>query len=110
MNNKVHELIVRVNIIRPICALLLGKHHAHTHRMAVGLAVMSVGVMIAKCEHYFEAVVVKFILDGMGYGIHGIGLTPFIELLSERTQEVETTLPMADEEHPIIAVAQTEDK
>lgn len=69
------------NVARPICDHLLNHDHTHAHRMVVGVMVMSVGVCIAKAAGHHEIELVAYLGDGIGYGIHGLGLTPFVEYL-----------------------------
>jgi hypothetical protein len=47
--------------------------------MLAGLAIMVVGVGIAKSAGYFETHEMHFVLDMVGYCVHGLGCTPFIE-------------------------------
>ena len=84
MNKKIHTILVYANVARPICAIMLGHGHSHIHRMTAGVFIMGVGVTIAKLAHGIEFTVIQMLVDGVGYGIHGLGLTPFIEVLSER--------------------------
>jgi len=69
------------NVARPICDHLLNHDHTHAHRMAVGVMVMTVGVFIAKAAGHHEIEIVAYLGDGIGYAIHGLGLTPFVEYL-----------------------------
>lgn len=80
INNPVRLVLVRVNVIRPICSVVLGRNHSVLHRMMAGFVVAAVGVFIAK---HGAAYINEYIADGFGYGLHGIGLVPFIEYLSE---------------------------
>ncbi len=61
-----------LNVARPICDHLLGEQHTHHHRMMIGTFVMTVGVTIAKVAGHNEII---------GYAVHGLGLTPFVEYL-----------------------------
>lgn len=62
-----------------LCHATIGREHKTHHRMIAGVVVMAVGVSIAKASGQFESHWVHYVLDGLGYGIHGIGLAPFIE-------------------------------
>ncbi len=90
MNAKIHAVAVRLNVARPLCATLLGHDHKPAHRMTVGIVVMSVGVFIAKASHGIHFEVLAMAVDCVGYGVHGLGLTPFIEWLSERVKATES--------------------
>lgn len=82
----VHVVAARVNIARPICAVLLGENHPAKYRMATGVGVMIVGVAVAKVfGHMVEPI--GYAADLIGYAIHGLGLTPFIEHLAKRIKE-----------------------
>ena len=66
-----------------VCHQTIGRDHTPHHRMIAGILIMSVGVVIAKSANSFDAHWVHYVLDGVGYGVHGLGLTPFIESLME---------------------------
>lgn len=87
MNAKFHAVAVRLNIARPLCEILLGSNHAAAHRMSVGVVFMSAGVFIAKAAHGIHFEVLAMAVDCIGYGVHGLGLTPFIEWLAERVKK-----------------------
>lgn len=89
MLKRVTRAVQYVNITRPVCHALLGKEHTHAHRMMVGTLVMSIGVLIAKSAGHVELAAVAFIGDAIDYGIHGLGLTPFLEFIISNFAEVE---------------------
>jgi len=70
-----------MNLPREVCHHLIGEHHKPSHRMVCGLVVMGVGVGIAKSAGFFESHAIHFTLDMVGYAVHGLGCTPYIELL-----------------------------
>lgn len=75
---RLHHAIVSCNVTRPVARHLFGHDHTVTHRMVVGLVVMSAGVMVSKLElHGIPAW--HYVADGIGYFIHGLGAAPFIE-------------------------------
>ena len=51
-----YELSRRLNVARPICNHLLGEEHTHHHQLNVAA-------------------------DIVGYAVHGLGLTPFVEYI-----------------------------
>ena len=82
----IHVVAQRANIARPICAVLLGENHPAKYRMATGVGVMVFGVAIAKVfGHMVEPI--GYAADLIGYAIHGLGLTPFIEHLAKRIKD-----------------------
>lgn len=78
-----HKLIVQVNLVRPLASLVFGRHHSTGHRMLAGVVVAAVGVFIVKHMGHHSNEYVGMVVDGVGYGLHGLGLTPFAEYLSE---------------------------
>lgn len=68
------------NLPREVCHHLIGKDHTPRHRMIAGAGIMAVGVTLAQVVselvHFPGA---HFIFDMVGYGVHGLGLVPFIE-------------------------------
>jgi len=70
-----------VNVVRPLCNSMMGKHHTVTHRMLVGLGIMIFGAFIAHFFSHYEEVWVAVLGDTIGFGLHGIGLVPLIEAL-----------------------------
>jgi hypothetical protein len=64
-----------------ICEHLFGKNHTHGHRIIVGVVIMLVGVTISKGAMMFEGIIVHYLMDAVGYGIHGIGLAPTLEYI-----------------------------
>jgi hypothetical protein len=77
-------VIVKVNIIRPIASCVFGKNHNTAHRLLAGTVVMAAGVMIAKYVGHSPNEIIAHLGDGVGYGLHGIGLIPFIESIAEK--------------------------
>ena len=77
---KILVLLGKINLPRIIADHLFNKRHNDMHRMLMGIAVMGIGVSVSKI--HAEMIVFKFFFDGFGYALHGIGLTPFIEKIS----------------------------
>jgi hypothetical protein len=82
MKMKILKAVKVANLPREICNHLHGEEHALSHRMWVGLAVMLGGVFLAHSAagmpHF-----VSVAIDMVGYAIHALGATPFIEWLLE---------------------------
>ncbi len=78
-----HRVIVKVNVIRPICRSMFGKNHSAMHRICVGLVVAATGVVLAKWLGHSHNEYVSHFGDFGGYALHGLGLTPLVEKISE---------------------------
>ena len=81
MRLRILTLAKHANVIRPICTHLLSENHTPHHRMLVGTAVMTAGVTVAKVFGHSDLMLIAYIGDAVGYGIHALGMTPFIEHL-----------------------------
>lgn len=79
-----------VNLPYKLCHHMMGHKHSTAHRMIVGIAVMVCGVLIAKEAEHFLFYPVQVGADLLGYGVHGLGLTPFIEAMLEKFAESAT--------------------
>ena len=73
--NKIYSFLVEVNVLEH----LLNKKHSQTHRMFFGLVIGYTGVLIAKAAGHSHFEGLAQIGDGMGYFLHGLGITPFID-------------------------------
>lgn len=84
MKDKTKRLIDLLNFPKVFCRHLMGEEHTHWHHMAVGFVVMVLGVIVSKAGVLLDthSIIIHYGGDVLGYGIHGIGLTPFIEFLS----------------------------
>lgn len=82
--HPLHVVVVRVNVVRPLASLVFGKNHSVGHRMLAGTLVMAIGVMIAKYVGHSANEIIAHLGDGIGYGLHGIGLIPFIESMASK--------------------------
>jgi hypothetical protein len=80
---KLKRFLHSVNLPRVICHHTLGKEHTARHRMLVGVGVMLCGVLIAKSAHHFDFYFIQVVLDLVGYAVHGLGFTPFLEAIIE---------------------------
>ncbi len=74
-------LLSKVNVPRMVCDHLFDKNHSDAHRMVVGVIIMGFGVMISKT--HTSIIILHYIFDGVGYAIHGLGVTPFVERLTK---------------------------
>lgn len=80
--NKLANIIAtNLNVSKVICNHLIDEKHTDRHRCFAGVFIMVIGVSISKIHVAYIAV--HFLLDGVGYAIHGIGLIPFVDALSK---------------------------
>ncbi len=78
------KIIVRCNVVTPLASLVFGRDHQTAHRLLAGTLVMAIGVIIAKYVGHAPNTIVAHLGDGLGYGLHGIGLIPFIESVASK--------------------------
>lgn len=81
MIQPIRIVIYRINIVRPVCNHLVGKKHNFGHRLITGVAVMIAGVLIAKEVGHSHNEIIAMVGDTVGYGLHGLGLTPIVEAM-----------------------------
>ena len=72
-------VVYRMNVARPICNHLVGKEHTFAHRLITGVLIMAVGIFIAQYYGHHHNELIAAIGDGVGYALHGLGLTPIVE-------------------------------
>lgn len=68
-----------INLSKYINNHLVGKDHTIRHQKIAGIAIMLTGVAIGKLSLLIDAHLIHYIGDVVGYGIHGIGLIPFVK-------------------------------
>lgn len=77
------SVLVTVGQLPKIISMhLMGGDYNHTHHVCVGIIFMIAGVILAKVVIIFDSTVIHYAGDIVGYGMHGIGLTPIIEGMS----------------------------
>lgn len=76
----------RFNIPHLICNHIIGKEHKIQHRITVGTVIMMIGVLISKGGGGISLVIVHYLSDAIGYGLHGIGLIPWIEYITDNVE------------------------
>ena len=69
----------KINVVHGVCNHIVGKNHAFVHRAVGGVVVMIGGVLIAKTLGHHPEFYLATIGDVLGYGLHGVGLIPFVE-------------------------------
>jgi hypothetical protein len=69
----------KINFVHHACDTLASKNHHILVRLLFGICVMLTGVYIAKTLGHHPVEAVAMAGDTVGYGIHGIGLIPFVE-------------------------------
>lgn len=75
------------------CLLGKGSQHKRIVRLATGVAFMGLGVAIS---HYGEAIFHtshywSMFFDGFGYFLHGMGLTPWLMVITDMLDDGELT-------------------
>lgn len=70
--------VKKCNLPKVISSHLFGENHSPAHRKGTGVVLMIIGVAISK-QPFIEAHIIHGLADLIGYAIHGLGLTPFIE-------------------------------
>lgn len=76
---KLGQAIRKINIFHPLCRGVFGAQHVFLHRAVFGIVIMVCGVLIAKTLGHHPEFVLSVVGDAIGYGLHGIGLIPFVE-------------------------------
>lgn len=92
-SSKIARILAKANIARAVSDHLLGECHPIKHRMWVGGVIMTVGVLISKIPGvgYFH-----FLIDGIGYLVHGAGTIPFIDWFGrEKNPDEQWTVPLS---------------
>lgn len=79
MTSKTLFFIRCINLPHHVCEHLLGKKHTLKHRLIVGFFVMGSGVMFTKLTGFVDSHVAHVMIDIVGWGIHGLGFTPYLE-------------------------------
>lgn len=78
----------KCNVPRIISYHLFGKDHTSRHRKFTGVTLMIFGVALSK-QSFFESHLIHGLADLVGYAIHGLGLTPFIEGIEGEKSDIE---------------------
>lgn len=76
----------RLNIPHIICNHIMGKEHKLHHRITVGTIIMACGVLVSKIGGGAGIIVIHYIFEFIGSSLHGIGLVPWIEYISENME------------------------
>lgn len=87
MELYVSKLLRRANLPRRIADHLIGQQHSRCHQCLIGLGLMIVGVLVARGAAEIHFVVIHVAGDLIGYGIHGLGLTPYVEAIVKIAEE-----------------------
>jgi hypothetical protein len=75
----IKRVLIRLNIMHPLCNLMFGHDHPLYYRLATGTIVAVTGVVISKWLGHAESECIAYIGDAIGYGLHGLGVAPYIE-------------------------------
>lgn len=88
-HSHTHFVIRKLNVVRPICDIMLGDSHPVQHRFAMGAVIMTMGVALAKSAGHHPVALIAHIGDLIGYSLHGFGLMPFLEHILGKVKEHE---------------------
>jgi type II secretory pathway predicted ATPase ExeA len=104
-------LIHKLNAPRALCELAFGPNHSVYHRLAAGSVIMATGVCIAKAPGAIDIhlVTLHYVADAVGYAIHGIGLTPFLDHIIKSFEKKAEELDARTVETAIHVVDEAED-
>lgn len=101
---KLQFLWYKINISRVICDHLFSKSHSDGHRIGIGFLIGAVGVSISQIETSYHSV--HYLLDGIGYGIHGIGVAPIIDKIASYAKKEEKIFEHSETEKPVEEISE----
>jgi hypothetical protein len=78
------SITIRINLMHPICNAIFGKDHSLAHRLTTGAVVALLGVVVAKYAGHSSNAVAGHLGDMVGYGMHALGLEPFIKWIARK--------------------------
>ncbi len=87
MTNITKDPWWRFDLSKTVCSHLVGEKHNHIHKKIVGFVICFIGVTIAHFFAFIDAEIIKYFLDLTGYGVHGIGLIPYVESVLKYVNE-----------------------
>ena len=73
---KINSFLNRLNVTKHVTDHICNEHYTKLHRRIAGGILVFSGVIISKLGGDYAVLHVVF--DAFGYGLHGIGLIPFI--------------------------------
>lgn len=76
---QLKQLLNNVCVARVLATHLCGKDHHFIHRAAIGACLMLAGDVIAHAAGHFDVPLLTIFGDTFGYGLHGVGLVPYVE-------------------------------
>jgi hypothetical protein len=79
MKKKFHFCINKLNASAYVAKHLIGPNHTPRHQKLTGLVIMIIGVAISEACLGINMHIINSIGHVIGYGVHGIGLIPFIK-------------------------------
>lgn len=72
-----------LNVCRNLHKHLLDTKYSPRHRFRAGTMIMFIGVGIVKASAMVDLWIIHFVADVVGYGIHGLGLIVFANLVEK---------------------------
>ncbi len=97
LSNKL-TILDKIDMSKTVCDHLIGSHHTHMHRITAGSVIMIIGVTIAKSGHAIPFILLEYVVDIVGYLIHGIGAIPIIEKISQSHEPKDKNTRINDSE------------
>lgn len=90
---SIQKLLNHINVAKHLSNHIIGEHHTPGHRKTFGAIIMMIGVLIVKLTLMFDAWILHFLGDVIGFAIHGVGLIPFVNDVEKpkKEQQKETT-------------------
>lgn len=75
---KAKDRVRKMDPVKTVGEHLVGDTYSSRHRITTGVVIMVIGVLVSKTG---GGMIVHLIVDVVGYGLHGLGLIPFVDHL-----------------------------
>lgn len=85
MKHKVN-LLDKINLPKKLALHIFGQNHTHGHKITIGVLIMWAGVYLVRFISDVPLPLMHMLADVIGYGIHGVGLSPYIDYLQEKAR------------------------
>lgn len=97
MKRILSNILYHIDLSRHVSNHLVGEHHTVRHRQITGVFIIVIGEMIAKSVSHDMFFILQLAIDGVGYGLHAIGMIPFVarvekKLNYQKTKSYDTTV------------------
>lgn len=84
---RIKRIEEELDVYKNLHKHLLDPKYSKSHRFRAGTLVMVIGVSIVKASAMIDFWIIHFIADVVGYGIHGLGLIVFANLVEKGGDE-----------------------